>query len=301
MLLMPERIKARIHRFIAKHPNVAGLAAEVITAIPRVDIGKSDRDNLLIAQKWLNGGGGVIFYFAPHTCIYDPAIVGQRLIRPYIKSKDIKHFAWLTSSKFSGAVDGKPSMGLASVASERYASLMGFEMLPIYQPYRLKRESIPIDPSLLEAAQNNNFVSILRARRILQSQGGIVATSPEGTRGTTGGLQRGHEGIQVLIKEKNAIAFPIVLSGVYRMQAKDNEGLVGLNPFIRIRARVGSPINFRRAEEIAKLHKWKNEAEMGDFTIADALMLHLAAVGLDPWMKDKDPLGVYADENIEYL
>lgn len=273
-----------------QHPEYAGQAARIITAIPRVTI--ENKDQLKTAEEWLRFGS-IVVYLGPHTCMYDSPIVTQRILRPYLRPAGPKRFAWLTSSKFFEEVDEAPRMGTAGAASEEYAKLMGFQMLPIFQVYRLGE----LTGAQRVEAQNNNFSSFRTAQRILKVPGGIVGVSSEGTRGTTGGLQRGHESIRVLLKVKNTIALPIILSGVWQMQEKDKEGLDGLHPFVYIQACIGEPINYQEAEKIASQYGWKNE-EMGEFTIDDALMIHAAAHGLSEIKPGVDPRGVYAWENI---
>lgn len=280
-------MKERIHEFVIQHPEYAGQAARIITAIPRVTI--KNKDRLQQMRKWLHFGS-IFVYFVPHTCIYDPLIVTQRILKPYLRPQGPDQFAWLSSSKFFEKVDGVPRMGTAGAASEEYAKLMGYRMLKIAQAY-LQDE---LTEGQRKEAKYINFSSIRAALKMLEVPGGIVGVSSEGTRGTTGGLQRGLVGIP---RAENTLALPIILSDVWRMQEKDKEGLNGLNPFVRIRARIGRPITYKEAEEIAGQYRWKDPA-MGKFTIADALMLHAAAHGLSEWKPEVDPRGVYAWENI---
>lgn len=184
-------------------------------------------------------------------------------------------------------------MGAAGVAAQKYAERMGYQMLEIYQQYRLEESSV----GQREKAKAKNFLSLRAAVKMLQTPGSIVGVSPEGTRGTTGGLLRGNDGIRLLLKPKSVIALPVILSGVWQMQERGKEGLDVLRPFISARARIGIPLNYEEAVELAGRFRWKDE-KMGEFTIADALMMHAAAHGLDQIKPRVDPRGVYARENI---
>lgn len=287
-------MKEMLHRFIDTHPQIAGLAAEVITAIPQLEVIQY-KASLLSARKWLDHGS-LLIYFGPHTCLYDPALVTQRIVVPYLTPPDPEHFAWLTSSKFTGAVTGKPTMGAASTASIPYAQKMGFQILPLVQSYQL--DDVQHDETFRFAASKNNTASMLKAREILRKSGGIVGVSPEGTRVDTGGLIRGQNSIRLLLKGRNVAALPVILHGVHRMQAKKDEGLNGLHPFIKIRACIGEPLTYQDAQTIASQHRWK-DAGKGEFTATDALMLHLASYGLSTIIDGVDPRGEYAWENLE--
>ena len=268
--------------------TLAGFTAEGITAIPRVEI--INRKVLQEAREWLKHGS-IVVYFGPHTCVFDPAITTQRILMPHLINKsDSTRFAWFTSSKFTGTDTEKPTMGLASTAAAAYANRMGFEMLPLVQTYR---QSVTE-----QEAAAINMKSLREALNILKTPGGIVALSPEGTRGTTGGLLRGNEGLRVLLKSRSALALPIVLNGVHQMQARDKSGLNGLHPFVKISACIGKLISHSQAEDMARKYSWV-DISLGEFTVADALMVHLAATDLTPWQDNVDPRGVYAWDNIQ--
>ena len=276
------------HQF---HPTPLGWLTENLTRFTQIKL--EGEDNLTTAQQWLARGGSLIVYFLPHSWIFDPALITQYAINPYLyainpylNEEGARPMAWLTSIKFTGGLTGvKPFNRIERAGAQQFANRQHFLQLPIVQKYL-------ITPENEAAAHQMNFRSIRHAIRILKA-GGIVGASPEGTRGKTGGLLRANDGIELLLKCPRAAALPVVLS-VGRFF---NRYFSRFSPDSSVELRIGNLINYQQAESLTELYFWKDE-QRGIFTVADALMMHAVDNTLPIREPGVDPYGEYSWKRI---
>lgn len=288
-----DRKETYFERKLGEHPGILGRFAEIVTNIPTVRV--EGIINLDKARRWLNYGS-LLLYFAPHTSIWDPALVTQHVIKPYFNPRDSNQFAWLTSVKFTGDIKEIADMGLARTASEVYARKMAFSILPIFQPYLLRKiQDRQIRQKVVAHAREINEKSLKRAKVMLDEPGTIVAMSLEGTRGKTGGLLRAQNGVEQLADNNQTLILPITIKGAHLIQPPTDVGLKNLNPLQKISLIAGRPISFQEAELLASNYSWKDG---GNFTLTDALIVHLMQSGLQVIREGIDPAGVYSSQNL---
>jgi len=244
--------------------------------------------------------GGLITYFLPHTTIWDPTLITQRILHPFLMAKK-GMMKWAASAKFSPEIIkqfGLPWSMLRAKAATLYAQSFGFENIPFIQSYLFDEFHKFFEGKSKEIGVIN-FRSFRHLyKHVSQSHpGAIVAISPEGTRNDNGGLLRAHDGLGTLLEVPHTKALPIVLCGAHRIQSPSQSGFDDVNPFVPVTAHIGRPLNFAQAYHIAERHRWTDPNKT--FTISDALMLHaIEQCGLEVINPTVDPRGAYACENI---
>lgn len=274
--------------------GILGRGGEVMGRSPRVQI--ENIENITVSQEWLYNGGSLLVYFLPHQCMYDPNVVTERIIRPFLRPY-ASDYGWLASVKATGELPEIPeTVGIAQKGSHAYAERAGFQMWGVVQDYLINRY-----PAIEKKAMDINGRTALRAMRMINTRGGIVDISFEGSRFQTGGLHRGDPHAEKFLRPHRVpvAALPIILNGMHRMQPPTEKGFKKLNPFVAVNIHIGNLITYDEAIAVKTRYDWVDKNSMGDFTLVDALMFYAAStIPLEEYKPGVDPRGVYSPDYI---
>lgn len=300
--MIRERIKSEFKEYANRHPDQVAWLTRLIIDRPRVVI---HNQHILREVRDMGEYASFVYYFVPHGRKIEPAVITQRVIKPLVNPVEL---AWWTSGKWTVESDQQlqeteldkeiPPIGVGSKVAPHYARLLNFRLLTMVQTHLKKG----LSARQQKIATDINFSSIREGKRILTKPGAGVALSPESHRNNYAGLQRAQEGVELLFKHNPipVLAVPIILNGVDRFQLVDRDGEdspLDYNPLATIDVNIGHPITYEEAKTMASRYEWV-DPEMGNFTVADGLMMHAASYGLREVIPGVDPRGVYAWENI---
>lgn len=209
------------------------------------------RENLQIARIHLDGGGSLVVPFN-HLALPDPGFVIEKLRAGLGKS--MKRLAFPTSIKF---LDGR--MGPTGPIVKGIADYVGVEIYPVVQHY-----DDFYNPML---AVNINKRAIRSLRNVLETIGGVVALSPEGTRSRTGVMQEARRGIELIFPRDQQDRVLILPIGLIDTERIHRVGYPIVKPFAKVKVVFGEPFRYQEATR---------ESSEYDLALGDILMLHIA-------------------------
>lgn len=180
-------------------------------------------NNLKIAKQHLQSGS--ILLYDNHFSILDTSVIAK-----FIESNfDFKTFSVLAGRKHFDKARGIATR-LKSDIIESFVELKGFNVLQVVQKY---------ETEYYKDSREFNLISLKQAVRKLNTDGQILAISPEGTRSRSNGLIRAEDGMEMLFRlgKNKALALPIAMHP-YKI----------IPPFTKTIIEVGTPFSYREIE-----------------------------------------------------
>jgi hypothetical protein len=243
------------------------------------------------AYNRLLAGDSLLVYFGPHRHTFDPIAVtkalSQHLWLSHIKNADL---GWIAAAGYSDhnlypSLDGFGRFNTFSHASMGWAKFRNLFWLPVVQPHYY--ENLTPEEKDLASVRNKN--AMFSAIAFLKTNSHLLQVSPEGHRNRDNyGLLRADPGFDLIFLRAQKDVFPIIINRI-----SERHYHVRFCPIIPFKEAKQLRDHFQWPEDVIIREGWKDNPRKEGFNHADALMLHLVRIGLEPQHPDHSPAGVY--------